>query len=101
MKLSVLPGRLLITRDPDVDCGMHGGVLLHYPQDTHSEEWAPERRAQTCYCHLHEPSASWDEEPLTGKRLLVTKWSDKEFTLEEKTFSIITEYDILAVLEGE
>ncbi len=83
--LSVLPGRLLVTRDPLEERTASGRIILP----------ANERKvAATGFCHLHEPVGV---ENLTGKRIVFERWTWRTFTLDGHEFTIVREGAVLAV----
>lgn len=88
--ISMLPGRLLIQREPDHTMSNSG--LLHLPDVEHV-------RASLAYVHLHEPLAL--EENLSGRRVVVLKWNGKHLELSGAKFEVITEGAVLAILEDD
>ena len=94
--MTCLPGRCLISFDPDDDViskpGMKFDVILPYNG----------RKARTAFCHLHNNDGCFDED-LSSKRILVDRWSGTPFTVvkdgKEYEFYTISQWAILAVLD--
>jgi co-chaperonin GroES (HSP10) len=55
-------------------------------------------RAVTGFCHVHSPGTVED---LTGKRIVFTKWSDREFRFGGHHFCILHEAEVLAEVIDE
>jgi hypothetical protein len=85
-------GILIVSRDLDIATytSRDGKVTLHMP--------ANERiRAQSGLVHIHNETGDWNERPLTGKRILFSKYSEQEFRIGGRTFCTVDERDVLAV----
>lgn len=97
MNFTVLPGKLLVSRDPDEtfkDLG--NGKRLYFPDDMASsgvDSWAAsDRMRPSGICHLHSPSGDWHSDPvLTGMRVWFEKWSERTFDYEGRTFCVLDE----------
>jgi hypothetical protein len=94
LSIQILPGHVLITRDPIVDRTPSGLIVLppHYEE---LSVWA--------YVHLHEPGAYWDywggEPLLSGCKVVIEKLAGRPFTLHGLDLWLLPEHSILAVLE--
>lgn len=88
MNISLLPGTLLVSPAPD-EAMSKGGI--HYPDV---------ERVVACIglCHLHEPGGLIGED-LTGKNVVIQKWSQRSFEWNGTLLWVIRENAILAVLE--
>jgi hypothetical protein len=93
--ISILPGHVLITRDPIV-------------QRTASGLWLPphhEELSSYGYVHLHEPGGYWahwgGEPPLTGRRVVIEKLSGRPLTINSLDLWLLPEHSILAVEEEQ
>jgi co-chaperonin GroES (HSP10) len=101
-KIRPLLGRVILRRaDPEEfkEVTKADGTLVRiwYPDD--SGQWAPAKKhPQVGYVLLHNQSDEFDED-LTDRVVVFTKWSDKEFMLQNTLFCVVDELDILAVFE--
>ena len=111
MNFNVLPGKLLVSRDPDEtfkDFVTPQGIVhrLYFPDDMASsgvDTWAAsDRMRPSGICHLHSPSWGWYSDPvLTGMRVYFEKWSERTFEYEGRTFCVIDERAISAYEPSE
>lgn len=83
----LLPGRVLLTRDPPA---------LRYSSGLFRVD---KTYADTGHVLLHEPRAL--DEDLTGKRVVFAKWSGKDFEWRGTTLTVLTEGAVLAVIDKE
>ena len=92
MKIHPLYGMLIVTRDMDI--GMYsskdGKVTLYLPGNERI-------RAQSGVVHIHSRTEDWCESPLTGKRILFSKYTEREFKIGGRLFCTVDERDVLAV----
>lgn len=63
------------------------------------------RKARTAFVHIHHASWLFGED-LTGKKVIVDRWSGQRFTHihtdgKEYEFYVVSERAVLAVFEGE
>lgn len=94
MKLRLLLGRMLVTKDPTVDSlRLKAGATLILPGTAH-------QLPTTALCLLHRATFRFGED-LTGQRVLIDKYAGRRFHLGGREFWIIPESACLAVLEGE
>jgi len=96
LTIQLLPGNVLITRDPIIDTTPSGLIVLppHY-----------EELSTRAYVHLHEPGGYWEwwggEPPLTGAWVVIEKLAGRPFTLHGLDLWILPEHSILAVEEAQ
>jgi co-chaperonin GroES (HSP10) len=88
VSLSVLPGNVLLSRDPDITQS-DGGIL--YPDTAH-------KKAVFGIVHLHCPSGAWVGRSLTNRRVAFVKYGGRRFQFEGYTFELLSEDDILATV---
>jgi len=98
---TVLPGRLLVVRDPDIaslELTRFGDVpiKLYTPDDMASSgvnSWAAgDRQRSSGLCLLHVPGENWVHDPeLTNLRVYWEKYSERAFEVEGRTFHVIPE----------
>lgn len=84
-----LPGRVLISFDPDVETTKFGIILplSHKPK--------------TGFVHAH--NCTWDEVDLTNKKVVADRWAARPFTInydgKEYLFHIISQWHVFAIIE--
>jgi co-chaperonin GroES (HSP10) len=97
MELEMLPGKMLVSRDPIEDRSA-GGII--YPD-------LSQKLACTGVCHLHTPGDYWTywegpEHPgLGGRRVAFEKWGGRPLTIQGIEFWIIPETSCLGVEEEQ
>jgi co-chaperonin GroES (HSP10) len=87
-----LYGMMIVTRDADagVYVSKDGKVVLHMPDNERI-------RAQSGLVHIHNAAGDWDGRVLDGRRILFSKYSEREFQLGGRMFCTVDERDVLAV----
>jgi ABC-type amino acid transport substrate-binding protein len=87
MNISLLPGHLLVAKDPDET----GTQYIHFPDVEH---------VHACIgtVLMHERRSLED---LTGKRIVIQKWSERILELSGTKFWLIREAAVLMILEEE
>ena len=92
MKIHPLYGILIVTRDMDIGLyqSKDGKVVLHLPGNERI-------RAQSGVVHIHSRTEEWGERPLNGKRILFSKYTEREFRIGDRLFCTVDERDVLAV----
>ena len=92
MNIHPLYGMLIVTRDMDIGLytSKDGKVTLILPGNERI-------RAQSGLVHIHSRTEEWCERPLTGKRILFSKYTEREFTIGGRLFCTVDERDVLAV----
>jgi hypothetical protein len=108
---TVLPGRLLVVRDPDIslmklEAFGKAPVFLYAPDDmvtSNIHSWAAGDRQQCSgTCLLHVPSENWIHDPdLTNLRVYWEKFSERAFEVEGKAFHVIPERAVFSYEEIE
>lgn len=106
---TVLPGRLLVLRDPEiktVELKQFGEkpIVLHTPDDMASSgvnSWAASDRIRSSgICLLHQPSGAWvHDPPLTKMHVWWEKYTELAFDVEGHTFHVVPEQAIYAYAE--
>jgi co-chaperonin GroES (HSP10) len=83
---------LIVTRDMDIGVysSKDGKVTLYLPGNERI-------RAQSGVVHIHSRTEDWCESPLTGKRILFSKYTEREFRIGGRLFCTVDERDVLAV----
>jgi co-chaperonin GroES (HSP10) len=83
---------LIVTRDMDIGVyqSKDGQVTLYLPGNERI-------RAQSGVVHIHSRTEEWCERPLTGKRILFSKYTEREFRIGGRLFCTVDERDVLAV----
>ena len=106
MNYTVLPGRLLVVRDPEepLELRRFGDVpiRLYAPDDTGANTWAATDRVRSSgTCLLHIPGGRWVNDPdLSGLRVWWEKYAESAFEVEGRTFHVIPERAVYAYEEG-
>ena len=86
MNISLLPGTLLVAKDPDET---QKGLIL-YPD-------VEKVVAVTGTVLMHERRAF--DEDLTGKRIVLQKWSQRTLEIQGTTFWVVREAAVLMIVE--
>jgi co-chaperonin GroES (HSP10) len=83
---------LIVTRDMDIGVyqSKDGQVMLYLPGNERI-------RAQSGVVHIHSRTEEWCDAPLTGKRILFSKYTEREFRIGDRLFCTVDERDVLAV----
>lgn len=66
-------------------------TFIHFP-------WEERKRPSIAFVHIHEDTHRFGE-CLTGKTIVYAKYAETELLFEGKSFTLINEDNVLAVLE--
>jgi len=100
--ITPLYGHLLVSRDPDI-----GTIPLAENKFAPDKKFiimpdVEKRRTQSGVVHAHNMTGDWeaDEGDIVGCRILWSKYAEREFTINNHTFCIVDERDVLAIFTG-
>jgi len=100
--ITPLYGHLLVSRDPDI-----GTIPLAENKFAPDKKFiimpdVEKKRTQSGVVHAHNMTGDWeaDEGDIGGCRILWSKYAEREFTINNHTFCIVDERDVLAIFTG-
>jgi len=90
MNITIRTGHCLISFEPDE--ATVGRIIV-----------PSARKSKFAFCHLHVPTVRWGEVDLTGRRIIVDRFSGRPFSLMHESvvheFYICPQWAVMALIE--